>query len=256
MPSLYWAQVKCVTRKNFILLGRNFRNLTTILLVPLVIIGMIFYFEHLITIEKQMTRNPEQDKILIDRVPKCSRPDNCVSIGYFVVGPMQTWIEDTMLSVSQQNSLEFQKDVKLLLQGSPSEINKYIQSNRNQTQIAVVFCTQSWDISFDGYTLEIPCTFERLSNHTMAFYSIYYNMTLGFQTPYFFKLNSPYPTNSLVIALKKSLDESLVRTFTSSPFELNIHTQSFPTTENKFLKDYDFVSTFGSFFFYLPMAVI
>lgn len=256
MGNLYWTQVAALTKKNFTLLFRSFRNFIVILLVPIIITGLIFYFEHLITVEKAMTRNPNPELRPVEKIPHCTGSKDCVSVGYFVVGPEQPWIGRTMETLALNNQLGFGSDVKMLLQGSPAEINKYVQTHRNQTQIAVIFCTKSWDIFFDGYTLEIPCTFDRLSNKTMAFYSIYYNMTLGFQTPYFFKLNSPYPTNGLVVSLKKSLDEALLTTFTNSTFKLSISTRSFPTTENKFFKDYDFVSTFGSFFFYLPMAVI
>jgi hypothetical protein len=255
MGSLYWTQVSALTKKKFTLLFRNFRNFVVVLLFPLIITGLIFYFEHLITVEKAMTRNPNPELRPVESIPHCTGSSDCVSVGYFVVGPEQPWITSTMQTLAKNNQLGFGSDVKMLLQGSPAEINNYVQNHRNQTQIAVIFCTKSWDIFFDGYTLEIPCTFDRLSNKTMAFYSIYYNMTLGFQTPYFFKLNSPYPTNSLVISLKKSLDEALLTTFTESDFKLTVNTRSFPTTENKFFKDYDFVSTFGSFFFYLPMAV-
>ena len=45
----------------------------------------------------------------------------------------------------------------------------------------------------------------------MIYYSIYYNTTLGFESPYFFKLNSPFPSNNLVVSTKKSIDEAILQ---------------------------------------------
>lgn len=119
--------------------------------------------------------------------------------------------------------------------------------------MAVIFCTESWLIEFNGLQLNVPCKFEKV-NQQLVYYSIYYNMTLGFQIPYF-KLKQEFPINYLVISLKKSIDEAIIRYFNQEKgFEMKIGVQSFPAIENYFLRNIDFVSIVGSFLFFIPIA--
>ena len=244
------------TKKNFLLAKRSKRNFYIGLLMPVLICLSIFYVQYLIENTKSKTKTPNPIPEKIDIIPKCYKPKNCTSIGYFIIGETEPWIDQVMQKIAESNRLDFTTEVKLLLQGSPDKIVQYVKNHQNQTQIAVIFCTSNWDISYNNLGISVPCNFEQTIDQKLVFYSIYYNMTLGFEIPYFFKLNAPFPINKIAISLKKSLDQALIQQFTNSTnFEFNFRSVSFPSTENKFLKDYDFVSNFGAFFFYLPLAV-
>lgn len=244
------------TKKNFLLVRRSKRNFYAALLMPIFVCLAIFYIQHLIESTKKLTMTPNPTPVIIQSVPKCSKPVDCISIGYFVIGEKEDWIENVMKKVAENSNLEFNKDVKLLAEGSPSDFSDYIEKNRNMTQIAIIFCTSKWEIAYNNFGTNIPCSFEQIIDKKMIFYSIHYNMTLGFEIPYFFKLNAPYPLNPVAVSLKKLIDESIIQHFTNKDFKLKARTVSYPTTENKFLKDYDFISNFGCFFFYIPFAVI
>jgi hypothetical protein len=90
----------------------------------------------------------------------------------------------------------------------------------------------------------------------MLFYSVHYNVTHGVENPFMFSLSSAYPLNHLLISAKKELDRAIVQYSTNSTdFELDISTKGFPTTTCLRFEGYDFISSFGSFFLYLPSAV-
>lgn len=247
--------LKFFTWKNFILIRRNPKNYFGILLSPIVVCLTLFCLQLTVDHVTDLTevRNPKP--VPITKVPKCLSPTGCLSIGYFVIGEKEDWIDEVMQKVAESNELEFGKDVKMVMRGSPADFDQHVQSHRNQTQIAVIFCTSSWQLSYKNFSLSLPCAFEQTVGQRMVFYSLYFNMTLGFQVPYLFKLNTPFPTNHIAISLKRSLDESLLRHFGNDDFELQISSVSFPATANKFLKGRDVSSLFGSFFCYMPIAV-
>ena len=251
----YRTQLSALCHKNFLLMTRDRKRLLMIVFAPVLMALAILYFQSLLGDAKKATKVSDPAFQAIEKVPRCSGPKHCVSLGYFVVGEPEPWIDETMSTLARNNDLNFGSDVKMLLQGDPADVLRYTDSHKNETQIAIVFCTKTWSVGFGKNSIQIPCHFEKLEDKKMVFYSIYYNMTLGFQTPYFVKLSAPYPTNKLVVSVKRAIDEALVEVLTKQPFTLDLRMQSFPTTENKFLKSYDFMSAFGSFFCYLPTAV-
>ena len=83
------------------------------------------------------------------KVSKCPYPKDCVSIGYSIIGQHEDWIDDVMKNVAKDNDMEYDKDVKLLVQGTAKDFSQYINDNKNMTQVAIVFCTDKWDINLD-----------------------------------------------------------------------------------------------------------
>ena len=225
-------------------------------LIPLFISFCLWYFSYLFSISKEFSKNPDPVPFSISNIEKCKKPDNCTTLGYYTIGEKEKWIDETMRILAKKNELEFDRDVRNLVNtNDPREIVNYTNSHRNETMVGVIFCTDSWNISFNNYTLDIPCKFEKLHNKKLIYYSIYYNMTLGLEAPYFFKLNATFPTNDFVLKAKAAVDEALAIQFgEEDDFNFDIDVKSYPSPENNFYKDYDFFSSFGSFFFYLPLA--
>lgn len=256
MPSQFLSQISALTRKNFLLFVRNRLNIMTLIIIPIMISFTMYYVGHLIALSAELSRNPEPDYNDVNTVPRCYKPTNCTTVGYYVVGEKEPWIDETMEILARKNNLEFGTDVRhLLTTRDPYEIVKYTEQHRNHTEVGIIFCTDTWNIRFNNYTLEIPCTLEKMTDKKLVFYSVYYNMTHGLEAPYFFKINATFPTNLYAIRAKRAIDEALAIKFSDqSDFEFNVRMRSYPSPENKLLKEYDFISAYGSFFLYVPIA--
>ena len=244
-----------LTRKNLKLFITNKSNLILLILMPLLIKLTILYFDYALDQAKKSSYLPFPSENKIKKIPKCQNPDNCVSLGYFIVGEEKEWIHNIMKKLAYKNNLEFNKDIKNILNTkNQTEIIEYTNTHKNQTQIGLIFCTSEWLINFDQYDLRIPCKFEKLDDK-LIYYSIYYNMTLGFESPYFFKLNSTFPINEFVVSTKRAIDEAiLIEETNNDNFEYEFSTKSFPVIENLFYKNTDFMSTDGCFLFYLSIG--
>jgi hypothetical protein len=143
---------------------------------------------------------------ILHKVPHC-RGVNCTSIGYFILGEQADWITPVMQKVAVRNSLAFGQDVKMLLRtNSPTMISNYLMDHLNQTQIAIVFCTDKWAITDNIF---IPCKFENYQKE-LIFYTILYNYTLLYKTPYLSDQKQPYPKDAMASSLKISLDNALL----------------------------------------------
>lgn len=73
-------------------------------------------------------------------------------------------MERVMKRVAFTNNLEYDVDVRLLLQAKkPKQISDYLTEYKNKTQIAVVFCNDQWTLyDTDQRDFGIPCHFDRL----------------------------------------------------------------------------------------------
>lgn len=76
----------------------------------------------------------------------------------------------------------------------------------------------------------------------------------------------PYPINTIATSMKKTLDEALINYYGyedidgAAPkidpnFKLDISRQGFPKVPLRFLRNMNVLSTMGSFFFYIPIAI-
>lgn len=153
---------KILTQKNFKVFARNPKYCLFFFLTPIFLITIIQLFQF--TYDRQLSRTTQVETSIdpISPVIKCPYPSDCISIGYSIVGQHETWIDDVMRLVATRNNMEFKKDVQLLTQGTAQDFNDYIHTHPNKTQVAVVFCTDSWDIQLYNNTFNIPCKFGQL----------------------------------------------------------------------------------------------
>lgn len=75
----------------------------------------------------------------------------------------------------------FQKDVKKLTVGTPTQFYDYLKLNPNSTTYSILWCTDMFEI-FPSFS--IPCTFsnqslkEEENDKNLIFYTLYYNKSL------------------------------------------------------------------------------
>lgn len=67
----------------------------------------------------------------------------------------------------------------------------------NKTLVMIVFCTTEWKIAGD---IKIPCNFEKLIGKKLIFYTIVYNKTLNYKSPYM-SVKDSYPKDPVIFAV-------------------------------------------------------
>jgi hypothetical protein len=100
--------------------------------------------------------------------------------------------------VKQKNSIPDSQVTEW--QRSPKEVMDYLQRFPNTTQTVVIFCTSRYEINEN---LSIPCFAD---NYHMNFYTIVYNISLFYRTPYLANLRESYPKDKVVMKLKQDID--------------------------------------------------
>lgn len=165
--------------------------------------------------------------------------------------------------VAEINDLEFGKDVKLLTTGKPQDFNLYLENNMNMTQIGVIFCTSEWPIS-DLYNF--PCHFEQLVGQKLIFYSVVYNNSLLWKSPFVSNWKAAHSKDAYAFGLKFSIDNALFNFFSKNQSQLdpktdarnikmNITHQDYPKVVSRFYQGYDVAAQYGAFYFFIPYMV-
>ena len=165
--------------------------------------------------------------------------------------------------VAEINDLEFGKDVKMLSSGTPLDFTHYLENNLNLTQIGVIFCTSEWPIS-SFYNL--PCKFEQLVGQKLIFYSIVYNNSLLWKSPFVSNWKAAHSKDAYAFGLKYSIDNALFQYFSKDNSELdiksdakhikmNITHQDYPKVVSRFYQGYDVAAQYGAFYFFMPYMV-
>lgn len=168
-----------------------------------------------------------------------------------------------MKMVAEINELEFNKDVKLLTTGTPQDFTSYLEQNLNQTQIGVIFCTSKWPIST---VYNMPCRFEQLVGQKLIFYSIVYNNTLLWRSPYVSNFKQAHSKDAYAFGLKLSIDNALFNYFSKDRSELdvkkdarnlkmNVTHQDYPKVVSRFYEGYDVAAQYGAFYFFIPYMI-
>ena len=98
--------------------------------------------------------------------------------------------------MAMDNELE-EEDIHQFHFRDYSGLNDYLLLHPNKTQLAVVFCTDEWDISED---MSIPCKFEH-SEKKMIMYSVMYNRSLDYDAPGFMDWKTNYPKHYLPLTV-------------------------------------------------------
>lgn len=81
------------------------------------------------------------------------------------------------------NDLEINKDIKMISHGSPREYFNYLKEHENKTMIGVLFCTSEY-VLYEDMGISIPCKFDEIQGRKLIFYTVVYNWTLNFKSPY------------------------------------------------------------------------
>lgn len=169
-----------------------------------------------------------------------------------------------MNMVAEINDLEYGTDVKLLSTGTPQDFNNYLENHLNQTQIGVIFCTSQWPISG---VYNLPCRFEQLVGQKLIFYSIVYNNTLLWKSPFVQNWKAAHSKDAYAFGLKYSIDNALFNYFSKNISELDpkkdsrnlkmkITHQDYPKVVSRFYQGYDVAAQYGAFYFFIPYMVI
>ena len=272
----YFANTIFLSTKSLKVISRNRGYFLSFILSPFVVIIFMFFYQK--TYENHIKHHevidfPEEP---IGGISKCREPVGCVSLGIFAVGEYEDWIGELKNRLAFKNSLKPDEDVKYIGQGSPADLQNYIDQNPNKTQIFAVFCTSKWEISLrpdpnnqsTKLNISIPCTFDRIKSKKLVFYTLVMNASLGYSAVVFRSLLVPSPYNSLAINTKKEVDEVIMDYFgrSQSPaspldseqgktFRYEASYQGYPVSTQRIFKNFDFFSMRGSFFFYMPIAI-
>lgn len=287
------GQTKDLTRKNIKLFKTNSRYVLAILLTPIISVLYVANFDSELTTLQENYKVKDFPIDNINKIPKCIKPQNCVTVGYYTFGPKKKWIDSTMKIFSKNSGLNFDQDVRYLGRSNPQKLKNEMKfGQRNRTQTIIIFCTKSWDVEFNttafvdktkkieeifgkrftrkirnsttGKTkLKIPCNFQKMKGgkKKLIFYTIAYNNSLEYQNPYFVDQNMPYPMSKIAFSVKKYLDEAIMNKFkkpefgVENNFKFNVSQQPYPKLGLKIKRGGSFVSNVGSFFFSLSTSV-
>lgn len=278
-----------LTKKNIKLFTNNPRYLFILALAPIIACLYVGHLESALTDVQSSFEKKEFPIENFEKIPKCKKPENCLTVGYYTFGPKKKWIDDIMEDFSDRAGLKYGKDVDFLGKSSPKKFQKLLRNQKNFTQTRIIFCTKTWDLEFDtgkfkkemkklqkilgknilkkfvkkkNLKFQIPCTFDKLQkqNKKLVFYSIVYNNSLEFSNPYFVDQNSPYSMSKISFGVKKNLDEAIFNKFKDQKnfeenFLLNLTYQPYPKLGLKVKRDRSFITNHGSFFFSLSITV-
>ncbi len=90
-------------------------NIIVLCSVPFLTTMLVHFFDYSINHATKLSYEPYPIAKEVRKLPKCVSPDDCVSLGYMILGENQPWIHDVMKKVSQKNDLEFGTDVLNLI---------------------------------------------------------------------------------------------------------------------------------------------
>lgn len=117
-----------------------------------------------------------------------------------------------------------------------------------------MFCTDKWKLD-NNPSLAIPCQFERITQKKLIFYTIIYNYTLLYKTPYLSDFRMAYPKDAYATSLKRSLDNAIMNEFINGTEDhqyLYVSEQSYPRIPNRFIEGIDVAGNYGAYYFFAP----
>lgn len=263
---------------------RNRGYFLTFALSPFLVILFMYFYQKAYDAHMAAHDIIDFPEVPIRGIPKCPEPEDCASLGVFVVGPEEPWIPEVQTIIAKNNQMQVGKDVKYVGNGTVQDLQEYIEHNQNKTQIFLVFCTNSWKVTLGDLgaaggnktlpeqsgnasrevSFEVPCRFEEMTDSKLVFYSLVVNSTIGYSAPVFRSILFPIPYNPVTVNTKKEVDEALMIYFKSQnpdskskdeSFTYELTSQGYPVSTQRIFKNFDFFSMRGSFFFYLPIAI-
>ncbi|EGR29336.1 hypothetical protein IMG5_158040 [Ichthyophthirius multifiliis] len=258
---------------------------------PLIVFLLMTFWQQVankITVFKQL----EPPIYTPERIPKCISPeyvdsfdpddDNCISVGYHIIGTEQIWVKEVMKYVAKKNNLEFGKDVKQISEANVENLSNYIKKNLNRTQIGVFFCTDYYPYDFKGIPMKIPCNLNLFDKYYGYFqqhltiksfmYTILYNSTLNYRSAFLTDPKKAVGKEDLLLSLKLSIDNAIIEIvqnnkyeqYTSYDQQLNINydkeriqatIQDYPKLPTRFTLGFDLFSAYGAFYLFIPVMI-
>ena len=85
--------------------------------------------------------------------------------------------------------------------------------------IGVLFCTSEY-LLYEDLGISIPCKFEEVQGRKLIFYTIVYNWTLNFRSPFLSDQTAHWPKDAFALRLKTSIDNGLVDLFSKYDIEI------------------------------------
>lgn len=243
MDSPKRSNIAILVRKSIKIQTVNARSYLALYFSPVVVLLTLILYQH-IADRNNIWENLNPAAYSLDKIPLC-RGEHCKTLAYAVVGDRQPYIDHVISHVKRTNDIPDSHVVEW--KRSPNEIMEHLKQYPNATQTVVIFCTSRWQIS-DNFS--VPCYAD---NYHMNFYTIIYNITLFYRTPYLANLRESYPKDKVVVRLKRDIDEALINFYTNSTVEVKM--QDYPNRNSRFLSGLNVSAQYGSFFFLIPYLI-
>ena len=266
--NIFCSQTAALMKKTIIVFYRHYKTTILILSSPflLVIILMLLQLALETWSVAFIEKNPPIE--YLDKIQKCPSPDDCVTIRTIVLDRTENIqnrleVEEIMKYVSENNDLEFNKDIIISdTLKTYSMFSDFLENNKNKTYFGVVFCYDHLDAEFYTTKVNIPCKPQfAKEGEIYKFYTIVYNMTNGpndfLQMPY-----EPRKKDPNLMKLKLDIDNAYLKIFHRNSKDegeapkINIEYSNYPRTEHRFFGETSVVNNFGGpFFFLIPITL-
>lgn len=272
----FFSHLNLLLLKNFLVFSRNYISTLFVLFSPLFICLLLLLLQYIANsvaneneINPPITKNPN--------LPRCTGED-CVTLGYGIIGEKTEWIDYALEYVAKKNGLNETSDFKLIYQGEESQpYFDYLSQNPNKTMIGALFCTLPeiiipFNMSKTSTSIKLSCndlSFFLRSNEYLYTYSIVYNKSF-LPSTFFASQTISAPKDIRAFALKLSIDNALVsytRAIKKGGFvyrkgdvfiddSIEILVQDYPKAPNRLLQNVDIVGAYGAFYFLIPPLFI
>lgn len=88
----------------------------------------------------------------------------------------------------------------------------------------------------------------------MNFYTILYNITLFYKSPYLANIRDSYPKDRVAMKLKQDVDEAILQFYLNS--SMTVKYRDFPSRSSRFINGMNVVAQYGGFFFLIPYMIL
>jgi len=262
-----FRHIGLLTWKNALIHRRSWKSTVCQLVSPFVLCFILFAW--------QLVANSLAEKTLLDppifpvgTLPKCipaTKDDNCTTLGIAMIGSPTDWTDHVVNYIQTETGYKVGQEIQYIYNGTDvSQINKYLLSNPNSTQIVLLFCTSFYVLNIPTangtVNFTINCTkfnfppVIQLGN--ILHYQIISNSSL--YSGGLFSSSAPsYPKDILSLSLKVLVDNALLSFYAvdkSNPPQMTVSYQDYPHAPNRFFQGYDVISAQGALYFFIaPM---
>lgn len=163
----FGKQTKILISKNLKSIRRNKSYLCFLFITPMIAIFFTWMTDRIVkdALESYTKKDFPIEKI--GKIPKCrigKNKNNCVTLGYYVFGQTEEYMNDVMKNLAEKNDLKYGTDVKHLGSGNVEKYKKLISEKKNETQTVVIFCNSQWDVKINTQPLADKSTGKKKNN--------------------------------------------------------------------------------------------